>query len=151
MRRSAKESIEYLNAFSLGVQAAAATAPAAITNIFNCFMTYKYNYFLKALSLPLIVQYLRGGVLCVHLLDDPDKNPVLVEDKCPAQRTLYGFAVHLLFSPGAEVLKHLRRCVGKQCKREGMLCGKACMGFLAVFLSSSDIPGASRTCVPGFK
>ena len=46
------------------------------------------------------LQNLPGGVLGVHLLDDPLQHPVLVKNKRPPKRAEDGLSVHL-FSPQA--------------------------------------------------
>ena len=61
---------------------------------------------------------LSSGVAGINLFDDALKDPVLVEDKCAAKRPKNGFAVHFLFAPGAEVLKHPGGCVGKEAEGE---------------------------------
>ncbi len=59
------------------------------------------------------LQYLPGGVLGVHFLDNALKNAVLVEDECTPERPQGGLPVHLLLTPRAEGLEHLR---GGVCK-----------------------------------
>ena len=59
------------------------------------------------------LQYLPGGVLGVHFLDNALKNAVLVEDECSPERSQCGLTVHFLLSPRAEGLEHLRGGVRK--------------------------------------
>ena len=59
------------------------------------------------------LQYLPGGVLGVHFLDNALKNAVLVEDECSPERPQCGLTVHFLLTPGAEGLEHLRGGVRK--------------------------------------
>ena len=58
-------------------------------------------------------QYLPGGVLGVHFLDNALKNAVLVEDECSPERPQCGLTVHFLLAPRAEGLEHLRGGVRK--------------------------------------
>ena len=59
------------------------------------------------------LQYLPGGVLGVHFLDNALKNAVLVEDECSPERPQRGLPVHFLLTPRAEGLEHLRGGVRK--------------------------------------
>ena len=59
------------------------------------------------------LQYLPGGVLGVHFLDNALKNAVLVEDECSPERPQCGLPVHFLLTPRAEGLEHLRGGVRK--------------------------------------
>ena len=59
------------------------------------------------------LQYLPGGVLGVHFLDNALKNAVLVEDECSPERPQCGLTVHFLLTPRAEGLEHLRGGVRK--------------------------------------
>ncbi len=59
------------------------------------------------------LQYLPGGVLGVHFLDNALKNAVLVEDECTPERPQCGLTVHFLLTPRAEGLEHLRGGVRK--------------------------------------
>ena len=59
------------------------------------------------------LQYLPGGVLGVHFLDNALKNAVLVENECSPERPQCGLTVHFLLTPRAEGLEHLRGGVRK--------------------------------------
>ncbi len=78
-------------------------------------------------------QYLPGGVLGVHLLDDAFQNTVLIEDERAPERSLCGFAVHLLLAPDTERLEHFGGGVSQQPEWQFIPGPESGMGLCAIF------------------
>ena len=68
-----------------------------------------------------MVENLGGGVFGVHFFYDALKDAFVAEDESSSEGAHSGFAIHFLFSPGSEVLKHLGSGVCQEGERKVIL------------------------------
>ena len=90
------------------------------------------------------IENLEGGGFGVDFFDEAFEDAVFVEDEGAAEGALDGFAVHFLFTPGAEVLQELRGGVGEEAEGQVVFAAEAGVGFDAVFADTDDVVTGGR-------
>ena len=94
------------------------------------------------------VKDLGGSVLGVNLFYDALKDAFIAEDEGSAESAHSGFAIHLLLSPGAEILEHLGGGVGEKSERKVILGPETSVGLGAVFAHAHNVvAGLGKGCV----